>query len=138
MCIRDRRFRCDASGSGDFVYIDDVTITGCTFDASATNLIVTAINDGIQETPTLLSVDNNFSEQQLATTSLKVFPNPFLDNLTIQTNAKAWTVYTAFGQLVRQGVNDGTMTETTIQLGDLPAGIYLVKADREVVKIIKQ
>ena len=132
------RFRCDASGNGDWVYLDDVTISGCTLDATANSLIVNEADHSIQSTPLALTIDNNFEETQLETTELKVFPNPFSDHLTIQTNAKEWAIFTAFGQLVQRGVSMETMRNTTINLGDLPAGVYFIKAERESVKIVKQ
>ncbi|MFK7979940.1 MAG: T9SS type A sorting domain-containing protein, partial [Saprospiraceae bacterium] len=132
------RFRCNASGNGDWVYLDDVTISGCTQSSSANRLIIKEVENIIEETPIALNENNDFDKNQSITTELKVFPNPFFDNLTIQTNAKEWAVFTAFGQLVKRGVGNEGITNTTINLGDLPAGVYFVKADREVIKVMKQ
>ncbi len=132
------RFRCDASGNGDWVYLDDVTISGCTFDAAANSLIVNEADNANQASPLALNIDHDFEENQLETTELKVFPNPFSDNLTIQTNAKEWAIFSAFGQLIQKGSGKETMTNTTINLGDLSAGVYFIKADRESIKVVKQ
>jgi len=59
------RFRCDASGNADQIYIDDVLIEGCTGSATA-NLIVNDTNNNTVA-----------YEQALEDTPvMKVFPNP--------------------------------------------------------------
>ena len=126
------RFYCAASGKSDWVYLDDVKITGCTQAASANSLIVNNTVNNRVETP--IATINTTNKNQVATTSLTVFPNPFSDNLTIQTDAKEWFVFSAFGQLIQQGTGENT----TINLGDLPAGIYFIKADKETNKVIKR
>lgn len=83
---------------------------------------------------TAIKQTNNNLKNQPNTPLLTVFPNPFFDNLSIQTDAKEWCVFTAFGQLIQKGRDKNTM----IHLGHLPAGIYFIKADREMAKVIKQ
>lgn len=77
-----------------------MTISDCTLDAVANSLVIKEASSTIQEIPIALSVLNNFDKNQLITIELKVFLNPFSDNLTIQTHAKEWAVFTAFGQLM--------------------------------------
>jgi len=74
------RFRCDASGNSDWVYIDDVTITGCTFnsliDNNDFNFVAGEWTGGVQnEVAEALSVDK---------IQVSIFPNPVNDDLTIQ------------------------------------------------------
>jgi endo-beta-N-acetylglucosaminidase D len=54
------------------------------------------------------------------------YPNPVVDKVTFR-NVEKVTIYSATGSL------EGTYTDTTINLSPLPAGIYIVKMERDGV-----
>jgi len=66
------RFRCDASGNADWVYIDDVIISGCTTTTQLT------------KTTSKTKSFTNDLEPQLSLNNLKVYPNPAKDVLNIE------------------------------------------------------
>lgn len=83
------------------------------------------------------SIDNEFFAAQ---TRLRVFPNPAADQVTVETALPSETTfYDLSGMKVRSGQVFGTHQ---FSLGDLPAGVYLIKvvnqAGQGIHKIIKQ
>jgi hypothetical protein len=72
------RFRCDASGNSDWVYIDEVDISGCynnSFkDDSSEDEIVALRN----------KEDEKIEEKATPKTELKLYPNPVMDQLVIE------------------------------------------------------
>ena len=72
------RFRCDASGNSDWVYIDDVTITGCTNNAR----LIEENAEAVATTPTANTTRESLLGQELIS-NFKLYPNPTSDNLTI-------------------------------------------------------
>ncbi len=74
-------------------------------------------------------------------TAHKIYPNPFSQELIIETkgNSKAFELLNAFGQIVIQGTVSG---KTTVQTGNLPSGLYLVRLKKnnftQYSKIIKE
>ncbi len=71
------RFRCDASGNGDKVYIDDVSIEGCGIGASGGSAepIVSSKNENVLESSE--SESNEMGE-------IHIFPNPASTELTVE------------------------------------------------------
>ncbi len=103
------RFRCDASGNGDLVYIDDVTIEACGGTISPAK---------IEVLPSSISVN--------------LYPNP--TNHSVQLDCEIFEntqaqiqVYDNVGQLVKNISNielhEGTQT-LNVDVSDLPAGMY--------------
>ncbi len=120
------RFRCDASGNSDWVYIDDVVITGC-----ANSIIgVIAGNPSKDKAPAEELAPATFS-------SIEVFPNPATDevNLSVNTTSevKAVRIFAITGKLI-QTVNIGEYNEG-IDVSELNQGIYIisVETDTEVL-----
>ena len=75
------------------------------------------------------------------TPEISVFPNPATDKLTIECNQKTSVeILTIEGQVVRTIHNAGT--KTTIDLVNLPGGVYIIKAMTDkgitIKKFIKQ
>ncbi len=103
------RFRCDASGNGDYVYIDDVRIETCNGTISLAKV----------EVPT-------------ASTRVNLYPNPARHSIQldceIPENTQAQIqVYTNMGQLAKNisniELNEGTQT-LNVDVSDLPTGMY--------------
>lgn len=120
------RFRCDASGNSDWVYIDDVVITGCTTGTSrSTNTIV--------DTPV---------EEELPVIDLSeitVYPNPVSEMLNVvgvPEDAHV-SLISLTGQVIGRGIG-----QDEFDMSALNPGIYILKvvASDQVrtMKILKQ
>ena len=68
------RIRCDASGNGDQIYIDDVFVEGCGASAAPR---ITADDDNA------LRLDNESAAELMSINDLKLYPNPASDYLNI-------------------------------------------------------
>ena len=69
---------------------------------------------------------------------LLIYPNPSNDNVTIQSTAElgAVTIYNMLGELVySQTTKDNT---TQIDVSQQAAGVYLVRVQSQIIKLIKQ
>ena len=69
-----------------------------------------------------------------------VFPNPASDQITIETNeylmGNEFAIYNSIGKSVRKG--SITTKETIVNLNDLATGIYILRINKQVYKVIKQ
>ena len=115
------RFRCDASGNSDWVYIDDVEIRGC---LGANRLANPAVEEAAP------SVEITDLE---VITDVKLFPNPTRDQLTINYTLS----HTSTVQLVVTDLNGKTMQmqqitadagkqQAILDVSGLSASMYLV------------
>ncbi len=120
------RFRCDASGNSDYVYIDDVDVSGCSVGASS-NFVVNnsdQIEDAIEE----YDLDD-----------IAVYPNPVADFLNINGLPDEATVriLNLSGQVVMDNLQD-----EEINVSSLRTGLYLLQIRSEgesrIIKISKQ
>jgi hypothetical protein len=77
---------------------------------------------------------NSVVDDQFITKALKLFPNPAQDFITIQTNNMRekveFRIYNSTMQLVKN-VSNISNVETTINLSDLPSGIYFIDAQTD-------
>lgn len=121
------RFRCDASGNSDWVYIDDVVITGCTTGTS-------------RSTETI--VDNTPDEEELSTFDLSeitVYPNPVSEMLNVRgiPEHAHVSLISLSGQVLSKGVG-----QEEFDMSALNPGIYILKvvvADQvKTMKVLKQ
>ena len=113
------RFRCDASSNTDYVYIDDVNISGCVNGAALTN---PGIN--VNSKPVTTSVVEE----------LALVPNPVRDllqvNFTLSVEEKvSLTVRSLQGQVLSQNLLQGQIgtIQLEINVHTLPAGIYILQ-----------
>lgn len=129
------RFQCNASSNQDLVYIDAVKVTASGLaaaviaDQEATTLPLPAENERLewQETPRLTT---GWKQTQL---NLALFPNPASDELSIDFHLPAATsaqiiLTTLNGQVLRRqtlAASSGSQ-RTTLEVSDLPGGIYFV------------
>ncbi|MEO0339766.1 MAG: T9SS type A sorting domain-containing protein, partial [Bacteroidota bacterium] len=137
------RFRCDASGNSDWVYIDDVVITGCTTGSSARSpnqaLTVSKVqnlneqHNTITTAPSLNNL-NNGNRVMGTPMQMKLFPNPVSNELNIQyqipvsqqniqlivtdLNGRTVQLRTLAGDIVRQQVQ--------VDVSQLSNGFYFV------------
>lgn len=113
------RFRCDASGNWDFVYLDDILIAGCGMSGLASRTIQTVEGASHQPSETI--------------DEWVIYPNPARDFLYVERpDAIGHTVQISLlnlgGQLIKQEhyvAIEGTRIQ--MSLAEIPNGIYLVQ-----------
>ena len=112
------RFRCDASGNSDHVYIDAVTITGNAGAGVATNSITNlgapaGFVDGGDDA---FEIEGDFM----------MYPNPVVNQLNVrllgQTGTETYRIVNLLGQVVAQG----TLLQT-IDVSKLQSGVYVLE-----------
>jgi len=110
------RFRNDASGNSDWVYIDDVVLTGCN---NGTNRI---IDEKLLEEKSTDGIE-----------SIHTYPNPTYDKLNVELNSSIESnvqvsMINSQGQLVNQKLINTTIgrSNITIDLSDYSPGIYFL------------
>lgn len=72
------RFRADASGNSDWVYIDDVHIQGCSNGNGGNSVIVGNEGDEIDD-----KLDTNKPNLNITVAQLNLYPNPVSSQLTV-------------------------------------------------------
>lgn len=117
------RFRCDASGNSDWVYIDDVTISGCS--GSSGNMV---INPNEDQNNNDISVHTGISMENQMT----LFPNPVSHELTIAydvaTDENVQIYILDFTGKILQSIQTvGGVNQSRISVSDLNAGYYMVQ-----------
>lgn len=121
------RIQCDASGNGDQVYIDEVTVTGSLASGSAAGAIAT-----IEEIPSI----HTFDASPLFEADVELFPNPASDLVTVRTadEISQITVFSVHGQEVLRHSYQGN-GQATLDVSTLAAGVYLisVQTDEELI-----
>lgn len=116
------RFRCDASGNQDQIYIDAVTVTGYTSSLIA--------SDGIQSTITYISTPppvSGFTQDAEFEADVWAYPNPAQNLLNIATADEilSVTVFTIEGKQLMAATAD-QMTNG-LDVSKLSAGTYLIR-----------
>lgn len=121
------RFRCDASGNSDWVYIDDVVITGCTTSPSSSSTQIVT-NSTVKE-----DLEEEIDDE------VRIYPNPVRDILRISNLPSDAFVQlvTLTGRVISQ--NTGV---SELEVSSLKPGLYLlqvtIEGDTEVYKVKKQ
>ncbi len=136
------RFRCDASGNSDWVYIDDVEITGCTTTPSGSN------SGGSYDDEKEVLAEEIFEEvEEIEKTiqELNLYPNPTNNilnvafELTNNSDVKVM-VMSLTGQMIE--VRDLKLQEGTqqfkIDVNQLGNGIYFVHLITKEQRISKK
>lgn len=120
------RFRCDASGNSDYVYIDDVVITGCSNGTTSTIVANNNLKGELE--------DEGFDFDDVA-----VYPNPVGNTLNIKAipaDARV-RLLSLSGQVIEDAVG-----KTEFNVSNLKTGLYLlqitVEGETEVFKVNKQ
>lgn len=132
------RFRCDANGNGDHIFIDDVYIYTCTENGTLPKIS----NDN---SPTIIETDKieamakkenklaNLKTQPSIFSELKNFPNPFSKQTTIEFNLQkqvsvTLTVSNMAGKQIAVLLNNEQLSKGTHQAifdsSNYPSGIY--------------
>jgi hypothetical protein len=87
------RFRCDASGNNDQIYLDDITISGCV--------------SGARELPGDVVTEEETLRTNLSTLEMNLYPNPVdgVLNVRMDLNTEEDLVYTVLdmqGRVIKQ------------------------------------
>ena len=89
--------------------------------------------NGLIGCSTISTIENEGSQ-----INSKVYPNPFGDQLTIETNftnAKEFNIYSVHGELLLTG--QLTANVSTIDLSSLAPNVYILKAENLTIRLIK-
>ncbi len=127
------RFRCDASANSDYIYIDDVEISGCQ-------------SSGALVAPNTPAGELKIAKQAIvAPNQLSLFPNPVQDQLTVRFNITATEdvilqVTDLQGRTMSQEQFRAVQgrLETTVDVYSYPAGIYFMHMMTPSGKITKK
>ena len=114
------RFRCDASSNTDYVYLDDISISGC-------------VNGAALALPPS-GTSSTKPQAESAIEQLVLVPNPVRDllqvNFTLNTQEEVnMTVRNLQGQVMNQELIQGQngINQQIINVQQLPAGIYILQ-----------
>jgi len=105
-------------------------------------LEVIATNDlGQQDSTQWKAVENNVGIPTITNYELRIFPNPTngqlrITNYELRENTVV-EIFSIAGQVVQQSPVSVLSPETTIDISHLANGLYFLKIDNKVVKIIK-
>ena len=123
------RFRCDASGNSDWVYIDDVEILGCANSArlAGDNPVVAAEQENAGD------AQQRESANPATPSYMKLFPNPVREELTVifhqqQAGPVQLMVTNLAGQQVyRQAfLADKGRQEAAVGVSQMAPGVYVI------------
>ncbi len=117
------RIQCDASGNGDQVYIDEVTVTGSQTSGFSTGPVVT-----IEELPTLVSFNANDEIEE----DIKLFPNPTSEKVSIQVTdeIKHISIFNMEGREILRRSYEG-IEQTILDVSSLATGVYMISVQTE-------
>ncbi len=114
------RFRNDASGNSDWIYIDDVVISGCTNGArEVEEIIEIEVIDNYSHTLPTERIEENILD-------VNVFPNPASNYVNVVSNMNATaSLISIDGKVIATKIiNSGN---TSFDLNGLNAGIYFIQ-----------
>ncbi len=128
------RFRCDASGNSDWVYIDDVVITGCQSGSSSSFAVAEDAHDQITINPQTKLYNPD-------TGDFRVYPNPsfvggriYVDGLTAEEQVNMITLFDINGKLVfeHQVERTNSLKNDGVLLKNVARGIYFVHLNTDL------
>ena len=133
------RFRCDASANNDKVFLDDVTIQGCTSEGFA-----------VSSAPKISNLERNMIEENnkgisVGISSLSLYPNPSSDILNIsykltQPTEVQFIIFDFAGkEVTRHNMKAGEgIQKTNLVVKEMNSGIYLLQVTTEKDRLIKK
>jgi predicted Zn-dependent protease len=118
------RFRCDASGNYDFIYLDDIEIEGCLSPAGAPEVMNTITSSAVED--------------------FKVYPNPvsIAENIIVEYGSSDKPVdlfiYSNTGELIRKiNIKDASSGVEKISAENLTNGSYLIRMESDTGTVTK-
>lgn len=126
------RFRCDASGNQDWVYIDEVLITGCS-------------NAARQSAPTIAPAVEEKILAKAEISKVNLFPNPTHNDLNVEFSSNADMEVQMFitdmnGKMVQQNQMEVVKgkQQVNLQTAQLNAGVYILHIISKEERIAKK
>jgi len=115
------RFRCDASGNSDYIYIDQVTITGITSGTSSQSDGI-ALLGGIQG-----FMDGGDSSDVEFEEDFLLYPNPVKgDVLNVKLLDDVQVSYRIVN-MIGQTIRSGELTDNQVDVQNIPSGVYFIE-----------
>ncbi|MDA8692773.1 T9SS type A sorting domain-containing protein [Saprospiraceae bacterium] len=130
------RIRCDASGNGDYIFVDDVSISTCGNSAAAivneTELLSDATTYTYEEVSN--TTDSTIDIENRSISEMKIYPNPATEILNIKgLNDSSYEVYDITGKRV---IRESKANK--VDLSNLSGGTYFLRTnDGRVMRFIK-
>ncbi|MFT5640347.1 MAG: chitodextrinase [Cyclobacteriaceae bacterium] len=124
------RFRCDASGNSDYVYVDDIVLSGC---SNGTTQAITKSNLS-DEIDLAEELDNEFDLDEIS-----LFPNPTVDfiNVNYLPQGSKIEMLNISGQTILEAFD-----QSRFNVSALKSGIYMLKISTDdesrIIKFIKR
>jgi hypothetical protein len=113
------RFQCDASGNADYIYIDQVTISGNSGTGRNTDKLI-ALSTFTRPGD---STSDLFEEDEF-----KIYPNPASDILNVKfigMESASFKIMNVLGQMVRTG----KIVQDKIDVSELQNGMYILEVN---------
>jgi len=133
------RFRCDASGNSDWVYIDDVVITACENGSAQDEGETSLTNDNDDNT-----VEMEAEELRPVLTDIELYPVPTADYLAVQFDnsiemQSSLYIVDMYGKVMlkQEFIPEVGAYQQQLDTSELPEGIYFVlvqQGDQMVTK----
>lgn len=129
------RFRCDASGNSDWVYIDDVAISGCLSSSAR------VVDNGNSSLPIAVGEVKELISLEVKD-ELKLYPNPAVNEVNLVFTSASdqqlqLVVSNMFGQVVYEegkAITEGD-NRMTLDLANIANGVYVVSFIGENTRI---
>jgi len=119
------RFRCDATGNNDKIYIDDIIVEGCYEDGIiGEDIPMSGANSG--------NGTNVSRSTMISNEALTIYPNPLSQNagLTIEITeeVKAFTITDLAGKIIHEQKIDSDQTSYLFAAQNVNNGTYIIQA----------
>ena len=115
------RFRNDASGNNDHIYIDQVTITGNSGSSNLTNSI-TSLGE-------MNNILGNGGDEIDFESDFLLYPNPAKSTVSIQLSTESTYVTYRIVNMIGQEVLSGELGKGTINVEKLETGVYFMEVN---------
>lgn len=117
------RFRCDASGNSDWVYIDDVSISGCGSGGASNK----SINP---KKANVVNIEEPIADESKERLEMKLYPNPASEFITVKLadpslKIERIRILDLNGRIVNEITINKTNTHT-INVSRLESGVYFI------------
>jgi chitodextrinase/uncharacterized Ntn-hydrolase superfamily protein len=116
------RFRCDASGNNDHIYIDQVTITGNSGLAPISTNTITNLGGAFEGF--LGDEDNSYIERDLV-----LYPNPVKTTLNVKLFDSGEVMTYRIIDITGKVVLIGELSQNSIDVEKLKSGIYFIEVN---------
>ncbi|RMG87745.1 MAG: T9SS C-terminal target domain-containing protein, partial [Bacteroidetes bacterium] len=137
------RFRADASGNSDWVYIDDVDIQGCANGNGGNSALPTEETPVTEPVSDTTSPDIDLDSDNHSSIQLMLFPNPATDFVRVVYRLPAGqsgrlVLANLTGQPIRTFDAPADVPEMRLEIGDLTPGYYFIQLSGGEEGVVKK